>query len=191
LNRQKIRIEKAKPSIMLVPVLKLPEADSVSECKLKTIRIERPEGINIILGQCHFIKSVEDLYEVITGSVPGAKFGIAFSESSGPCLVRRAGTDQELIDLAVKNMLSIAAGHTFIVMLRNLYPINILNSIKNVPEVCNIYCATANTVRVIVGDTGEGRGILGVIDGNSPKGVEDDTETEKRKAFLREVGYKL
>ncbi len=163
----------------------------MSELKLKTVEIERPEGVNIILGQCHFIKSVDDLYEVISGGVPGAKFGIAFSESSGPCLVRRAGTDQELVDLAVKNMLNISAGHTFIVMLRNLYPINILNSVKNVPEVCNIYCATANPVRVIVADIGEGRGILGVVDGYSPKGVEDDAETEKRKAFLRKIGYKL
>jgi adenosine/AMP kinase len=163
----------------------------VSEFKLKTVEIERPEGVNIILGQCHFIKSVDDLYEVISGGVPGAKFGIAFSESSGPCLVRRAGTDQELVDLAVKNMLNVSAGHTFIIMLRNLYPINILNSVKNVPEVCNIYCATANPVRVIVADIGEGRGILGVVDGYSPKGVEDDAETEKRKAFLRRIGYKL
>jgi adenosine/AMP kinase len=163
----------------------------VSEFKLKTVEIERPEGVNVILGQCHFIKSVDDLYEVISGCVPGAKFGIAFSESSGPCLVRRAGTDQELIDLAVKNMLNISAGHTFIIMLRNLYPINILNSVKNVPEVCNIYCATANPVRVIVADIGEGRGILGVVDGYSPKGVEDDAETERRKAFLRRIGYKL
>ena len=163
----------------------------MSEVKLKTVKIDRPEGMNIILGQCHFIKTIEDLHEAISGGVPSAKFGIAFSESSGPCLIRRSGNDPELIDLAVKNMLNIAAGHTFIIMLRNLYPINILNSIKNVPEVCNIYCATANPVEVILAQNNLGRGIMGVIDGSSPKGIEDEKEIAERKSLLRKLGYKL
>jgi adenosine/AMP kinase len=163
----------------------------LAELKFSTVAIERPEGTNIILGQCHFIKSVEDLYEAVSGGVPGAKFGLAFSESSGPCLVRRAGTDPELTDLAVKDLLKISAGHVFIVMLRNLYPINVLNSIKNVPEVCNIYCATANRVEVIVAETDKGRGIVGVVDGNPPKGVEDEKASEERRLFLRKIGYKL
>ena len=163
----------------------------MSEVKLKTVKIDRPEGMNIILGQCHFIKTIEDLHEAISGGVPSAKFGIAFSESSGPCLIRRSGNDPELIDLAVKNMSNIAAGHTFIIMLRNLYPINILNSIKNVPEVCNIYCATANPVEVILAENNLGRGIMGVIDGSPPKGIEDEKEVEERKSLLRKLGYKL
>lgn len=163
----------------------------MSEVKLKTVKIDRPEGMNIILGQCHFIKTIEDLHEAISGGVPSAKFGIAFSESSGPCLIRRSGNDPELIDLAVKNMSNIAAGHTFIIMLRNLYPINILNSIKNVPEVCNIYCATANPVDVILAENNLGRGIMGVIDGSSPKGIEDEKEIAERKSLLRKLGYKL
>jgi adenosine/AMP kinase len=163
----------------------------MSEVKLKTVKIDRPEGMNIILGQCHFIKTIEDLHEAISGGVPSAKFGIAFSESSGPCLIRRSGNDPELIDLAVKNMLNIASGHTFIIMLRNLYPINILNSIKNVPEVCNIYCATANPVEVILAENDLGRGIMGVIDGSSPKGIEDEKEIAERKSLLRKLGYKL
>jgi adenosine/AMP kinase len=163
----------------------------MSEVKLKTVTIEKPEGMNIILGQCHFIKTIEDLHEAISGGVPNAKFGIAFSESSGPCLIRRSGNDTELIDLAVKNMLNIGAGHTFIIILRNLYPINILNSIKNVPEVCNIYCATANPVEVILVSNDVGRGIIGVIDGSSPKGVESAKEVEERKSLLRKLGYKL
>ena len=163
----------------------------MSEVKLKTVKIDRPEGMNIILGQCHFIKTIEDLHEAISGGVPSAKFGIAFSESSGPCLIRRSGNDPELIDLAVKNMLNIAAGHTFIIILRNLYPINILNSIKNVPEVCNIYCATANPVEVILAENDLGRGIMGVIDGSSPKDIEDEKEIAERKSLLRKLGYKL
>ncbi|TRO59054.1 adenosine-specific kinase [[Eubacterium] cellulosolvens] len=163
----------------------------MSEVKWNTTKIERPEGVNIILGQCHFIKTIEDLHEAISGGVPGAKFGIAFCESSGPCLIRRSGNDPELIDLAVKNMLNISAGHTFIVMLRNLYPINILNSIKNVPEVCNIYCATANPVEVILAESNLGRGIMGVIDGSPPKGIETEKEVAERKSLLRKLGYKL
>jgi adenosine/AMP kinase len=163
----------------------------MSEVKLKAVKINRPEGMNIILGQCHFIKTIEDLHEAISGGVPSAKFGIAFAESSGPCLIRRSGNDPELIDLAVKNMSNIAAGHTFIIMLRNLYPINILNSIKNVPEVCNIYCATANPVEVILAENNLGKGIMGVIDGSSPKGIEDEKEIAERKSLLRKLGYKL
>ena len=161
------------------------------DVKLKTVKIDRPEGTNIILGQCHFIKTIEDLHEAITGGVPNAVFGVAFSESSGPCLIRRSGNDPELIDLAVNNMLNIAAGHTFIIMLKNIYPINIMNSIKNVPEVCNIYCATANPLEVIVAENDLGRGIIGVIDGSSPKGVEKEKEIEERKSLLRKLGYKL
>jgi adenosine/AMP kinase len=163
----------------------------MEEVKLNIVKIERPEGVNVILGQTHFIKTVEDLYEALSASVPGAKFGLAFSESSGPCLVRRAGTDPELADFAVKNMVKISAGHTFIIMLRNLYPINVLNTIKDVPEVCSIFCATANPVEVIVADTGSGRGVLGVIDGQPPKGVEGEREIEERRALLRKIGYKL
>jgi adenosine/AMP kinase len=163
----------------------------MAEVRLKTIKIDRPEGINVILGQCHFIKTIEDLHETISGGVPNAKFGVAFSESSGPCLIRRSGNDPELVDLAVKNMLNIAAGHTFIIMLRNLYPINILNSIKNVPEVCTIYCATANPVEVILVENNVGRGIIGVVDGSSPKGVESERDVEERKSLLRKFGYKL
>ncbi|MGQ9542463.1 MAG: adenosine-specific kinase [Candidatus Bathyarchaeia archaeon] len=163
----------------------------MSEVQFKLVRVEKPDDVNMILGQSHFIKTVEDLYEAIVGSVPGAKFGLAFSESSGPCLVRKAGTDPELVDLAVKNMLSISAGHTFIILLRNLYPINVLNSIRNVPEVCNIYCATANPVEVIVAESGYGRGVVGVVDGQSPKGVEGNSEIEERRRFLRKIGYKL
>jgi adenosine/AMP kinase len=163
----------------------------MSEIKLKTVKIDRPEGTNIILGQCHFIKTIEDLHEVIVGGVPNAIFGIAFSESSGPCLIRSSGNDPELIDLAVKNMLNIAAGHTFIIMLKNIYPINIMNSIKNVPEVCNIYCATANPAEVILAENNLGRGIIGVIDGSSPKGIEKEKDIEERKSLLRKLGYKL
>jgi len=163
----------------------------VSDISLKIVSVERPEGVNVILGQTHFIKSVEDIYEAISGSVPGAKFGLAFSESSGPCLVRSAGNDQELVDLASKNLMNISAGHIFLVMLRNLYPINVLNSIKNVQEVCNIYCATANPVNVVLAETGEGRGVLGVIDGQSPKGIESKKDAEERRTLLRKIGYKL
>ena len=164
---------------------------TVSDISLKIVSVERPEGVNVILGQTHFIKSVEDIYEAISGSVPGAKFGLAFSESSGHCLVRSAGNDQELVDLAAKNLMNISAGHIFLVMLRNLYPINVLNSIKNVQEVCNIYCATANPVNVVLAETGEGRGVLGVIDGQSPKGIESKKDAEERRTLLRKIGYKL
>ena len=159
--------------------------------ELTTVKIENPDGLNLILGQTHFIKSVEDLHEALVTTVPGIKFGLAFNEASGPCLVRKTGTDEKLVDLAVKNAQAIGAGHMFIVFLDGAFPINVLNRIKDVPEVCRIYCATANPVEVIVVQTDQGRGILGVIDGNSPKGVETDADIQTRKEFLRKIGYKL
>jgi len=156
----------------------------------RVLRIEGPEGANIILGQSHFIKTVEDLHESIACGVPSAKFGLAFCESSGPCLVRSSGNDQELIDHAGKAALKIGAGHSFIVFLKDAYPINVLNQVKQVQEVCSIYAATANPIQVIVAETGQGRGILGVIDGSKPKGIETAKDIEDRKAFLRKIGYK-
>ncbi len=157
----------------------------------KVVRIEVPEGTNIILGQSHFIKSVEDLHEAVVGAVPNAKFGIAFNESSGPCLVRVSGNDQELTNLAGKSALKVGAGHVFILFLKDAYPINILDKIKAVPEVCSIYAATANPIQVIVAETGQGRGILGIIDGSKPKDIETPKDVEDRKNFLRKIGYKL
>jgi hypothetical protein len=159
--------------------------------ELKTVRIEKPKEANIILGQAHFIKTVEDLYEVLINSVPGIKFGLAFCESSGPCLVRVEGNDEKLEKLAGKNALALSAGHSFIIILENAYPINVLNAVKDVPEVCRIYCATANDVEVIIGETEQGRGILGVIDGHKSKGIEGEEDTQARKKFLRDIGYKL
>ncbi len=159
--------------------------------EIKTVKIENPDGLNFILGQTHFIKSVEDLHEALVTTVPGIKFGLAFNEASGPCLIRKTGTDEKLIDLAVKNAQSIGAGHIFIVFLDGAFPINVLNRIKDVPEVCQIYCATANPVEVVVAETKLGRGILGVIDGSSPQGVETAADIQARKEFLRKVGYKL
>ena len=159
--------------------------------ELTTVKIENPDGLNLILGQTHFIKSVEDLHEALVTTVPGIKFGLAFNEASGPCLVRKTGTDEKLIDLAVKNAQAIGAGHMFIMFLDGAFPINVLNRIKDVPEVCRIFCATANPVEVIIAQTDQGRGILGVIDGNSPKGVETDADIQTRKEFLRKIGYKL
>jgi adenosine/AMP kinase len=159
--------------------------------ELTTVKIENPDGLNLVLGQTHFIKSVEDLHEALVTAVPGIKFGLAFNEASGPCLVRKTGTDEKLIDLAVKNAQAIGAGHMFIVFLDGAFPINVLPRIKDVPEVCRIYCATANPVEVIIAQTDQGRGILGVIDGNSPKGVETDADIQTRKEFLRKIGYKL
>jgi hypothetical protein len=159
--------------------------------ELKTVKIDIPEGCNVILGQTHFIKTAEDLYETITTTVPQAKFGVAFTEASGPCLIRKEGNDKTLIDVCVKNLNSIGAGHVFCIILKDAFPINVLNAVKNCPEVCTIYCATANPVEVIVAEGSQGKGILGVIDGFSPKGVEDDAERAKRKEFLRKIGYKL
>jgi len=159
--------------------------------EIKAIKIDIPEGANIILGQTHFIKTAEDLYEIIVTGVPQAKFGIAFTEASGPCLIRTEGNDTELIDVCIKNLREIGAGHVFCIILRNVYPINVLNAIKNCQEVCNIYCATANPLEVIVAETGQGRGVMGVIDGFPPKGVEGDSDKAHRKEFLRKIGYKL
>jgi adenosine/AMP kinase len=159
--------------------------------ELKTVKIEKPADLNFILGQSHFIKTVEDLYEAIVQTVPGMKFGIGFCESSGPALVRYAGNDPKLIELAQKNALELACGHCFIVFMENGFPINILNTVKNVPEVCQVFCATSNPVEVIVAETESGRGILGVIDGVKSKGLETDADVKVRKYFLRKIGYKL
>lgn len=159
--------------------------------ELKTVKIDIPEECNIILGQTHFIKTAEDLYEVIATTIPQAKFGVAFTEASGPCLIRKEGNDKGLIEICVQNLRVIGAGHVFCIILRDAFPINVLNSIKNCAEVCSIYCATANPVEVVVAETGQGRGIMGVIDGFSPKGIETDDDVAKRKEFLRKIGYKL
>jgi len=158
--------------------------------ELKTVKMEFPEDANIIIGQTHFIKTAEDLYEVMVNAVPNAKFGLAFNEASGPCLVRAEGNDLELKALAIKNVKTIAAGHVFVIVLKDAFPINVLNAIKNCPEICSIFCATANEVEVIIAQTDLGRGLLGVIDGNSPKGVETDKDVRERKEFLRMIGYK-
>lgn len=158
---------------------------------LTSVTIEKPETINFILGQTHFIKTVEDIHEAMVTSVPGIKFGLAFCEASGKCLIRTSGTDEEMITLARKNARNIAAGHSFIIFLgEDFYPINVLNTIKMVPEVCHIFCATANPTNVIVAEDEQGRGILGVIDGFPPKGVEDEEGVAWRKGFLRMIGYK-
>jgi uncharacterized protein len=158
--------------------------------ELQSVRLEIPENGNIIVGQSHFIKTVEDLYEALVNTVPQMKFGIAFNEASGPCLTRVDGNDDALKQLATLNATAIAAGHTFVIAMRDGYPINVLGRIKDVPEVCNIFCATANPVEVIVAVSEQGRGILGVIDGSSPKGVETEDDVEKRRGFLRMIGYK-
>lgn len=149
-----------------------------------------PADCNIILGQSHFIKTVEDLYEAMVNSVPGIAFGLAFCEASGPCLVRKDGTDSELVDFAVQNMHRLASGHSFLIIMRNAFPINVLPAIKDCREVLNIFCATANPVQVILAKTEQGRGIMGIIDGNSPKGIELDTDISHRKKFLRDISYK-
>lgn len=153
-------------------------------------KIEIPQDCNIIFGMSHFIKTVEDLYEILINSFPGIKFGLAFNEASGPCLVRKEGNDNELIDIAVQNQHRIAAGHTFLIILRNAFPINVLRDIKLCRETTTIFCATANPVEVILAETKQGRGVLGVIDGFSPKGIELDTDITDRKKFLRTIGYK-
>lgn len=159
--------------------------------ELKLVQIEKPDEVNIILGQSHFIKTVEDLHEALVGTVPGIEFGLAFCEASGPSLVRTSGTSAELIELASGNALAIGAGHVFFIALGNAYPINVLNAIKNVPEVCRIFCATANPTQVIVAESSQGRGVLGVIDGNPPAGLETDADAADREALLRQIGYKL
>jgi len=155
------------------------------------VAIDKPGDLNLILGQAHFIKTVEDLYEVLVGVSPHLRFGLAFCESSGPRLVRRAGNDEELVELAVNNALAIGAGHCFIIFLREGFPVNVLNQVKGVPEVCRIFCATANPIEVVIAETEQGRGILGVIDGGAPLGVETDDDERERKELLRSIGYKL
>jgi uncharacterized protein len=159
--------------------------------ELKTVKIEKPADMNFILGQSHFIKTVEDVYEAIVQTVPGMKFGIGFCESSGPALVRWAGNDSSLIELAQKNAMNLSCGHALIIFMDDGFPINILNTIKSVPEVCHIFCATANPVEVIIAETDQGRGILGVVDGVKTQGIETDADIKVRKEFLRKIGYKL
>ena len=158
--------------------------------ELSTVALEIPENGNLILGQTHFIKSVEDLYEALVNTVPQMKFGIAFNEASGPCLTRVDGNDDTLKSLAAKNATAIAAGHIFVIVMRDGYPINVLSRIKEVPEVCSIFCATANPVEVVVAQSALGRGVLGVIDGSPPKGVETAADAQNRRDFLRKIGYK-
>jgi adenosine/AMP kinase len=156
----------------------------------EAVPMEIPEEANIIVGQTHFIKSVEDIYEAVVNTVPQAKFGLAFNEASGPCLTRTDGNDDLLKGAAVRNAQALAAGHVFVLLIRHAYPVNLLNALRNVPEVCNIFCATANPLQVVIAKTEAGRGVMGVIDGAPPKGVEDHEQTAKRKQFLRTIGYK-
>jgi adenosine/AMP kinase len=158
---------------------------------LLTVKVEKPEATNFILGQAHFIKTVEDIHEAIVATTSQMRFGLAFCESSGPALVRRSGNDEALIELATNNALAVAAGHSFFVFMENGFPVNILNAIKAVPEVCRIFCATANPVEVVVAESAQGRAILGVVDGCSPKGVEGEQDVLARLRFLRQIGYKL
>ncbi len=155
------------------------------------VNVRIPEGLNAILGQSHFIKTAEDLFEALVNAVPGIKFGLAFCESSGPCLVRVEGNDEDLKQLASRTALELSAGHTFIIFMRDAFPINVLDKVKSVPEVCNIFLATANPFQVILAQTDQGRGILGVIDGFASKGIETDKDIKERKVFLRKIGYKL
>jgi adenosine/AMP kinase len=157
---------------------------------LKLVPIENPSERNLILGQSHFIKTVEDLHEALVTAIPGIQFGLAFCEASGPCLIRHSGTNEELEQLAVRNAEAIGAGHSFIVFLQDAFPINVMHAVKRVPEICHVFCATANSVQVVIAENEQGRGILGVIDGSSPNGVETDEDTACRKAFLRTIGYK-
>jgi len=160
--------------------------------ELVSVSIEKPEAVNLILGQSHFIKTVEDLHEALVGAVPGIKFGLAFCEASGPALVRASGTDDELVELARKNALALSAGHSFIVFLGDgFYPVNVLNAIKMVPEVCRVFCATANPVQVVLAETDQGRGILGVVDGFKSLGIETEEDVAQRRDLLRMIGYKL
>ncbi len=159
--------------------------------EIASVRVENPEGLNVVIGQTHFIKTAEDLYEAVENSVPQAKFGIAFCEASGPCLVRVEGNDAGLKDLAVRNALAIGAGHTFVMFLRDAYPVNVLRAIRDTPEVVTIFCATSNPVDVLVAENPRGRGVVGVIDGERPKGVETDADRKQRMEFLRKIGYKL
>jgi adenosine/AMP kinase len=157
---------------------------------LLTVHMEIPDEANIIIGQSHFIKTVEDIYEAVATTAPQARFGLAFNESSGACLIRSEGNDQNLCDIAIRNAKALAAGHVFVLMLQNAYPINLLNAIRNVPEVCSIFCATANPVEVVLAHSEQGNGVLGVIDGSSPKGIEGEAEVGWRHDLLRKIGYK-
>ncbi len=159
--------------------------------EIRTVSLEIPADCNVILGQTHFIKTAEDLYEIIATSVPQARFGVAFTEASGPCLIRTEGNSQDLIEACVRNVHAVGAGHVFCIVLQNAFPINVLTQIKNCPEVCRIFCATANPVEVVVAETSQGRGVMGVIDGFPPKGVETAQDKANRKEFLRTIGYKL
>jgi adenosine/AMP kinase len=159
--------------------------------EIQVVPLENPESVNVILGQSHFIKTVEDLHEAMVNSVPGIQFGLAFCEASGEALVRKTGTSDALVSLAVENALAIGAGHVFVLFVGNAFPVNVLNAVKGVPEVCRVYCATANPVQVLVAETEQGRGVVGVVDGISPKGVEDDAATQARMSLLRQIGYKL
>ena len=159
--------------------------------EMKTVNIELPDDCNLILGQAHFIKTIEDLYEIIATTVPQAQFGIAFSEASGPCLLRTEGNDSRLISLCASYLQALGAGHIFCILLKNAFPISVLNQIKNCPEVCRIFCATANPLEVIIAESSQGRGVMGVIDGFSPRGVETSEDKARRKEFLRKIGYKL
>ena len=158
---------------------------------LFSVTIEKPDSVNLIFGQSHFIKTVEDLHEALVGTVPGIEFGLAFCEASEPALVRTSGTSPEMVELATKNALAIGAGHSFLILLKNAFPINVLNAVKAVPEVCHIFCATANAVEVVLVESEEGRAVLGVVDGRSPKGVESEEDVAERKAMLRKFGYKF
>ncbi len=159
--------------------------------ELKTVKIEPPKDANTILGMAHFIKTAEDLYEALVNSVPDIKFGVGFCESSGPCLIRHEGNDDELRKLAAEKTLEIGCGHSFLVFIKNAYPLNVLDKIKKVPEVCTIYAATANPLEVIIAETSQGRGIVGVVDGLKSKGIENDQDIAERRMFLRKIGYKL
>jgi adenosine/AMP kinase len=159
--------------------------------EITSVKLEIPEDCNVILGQTHFIKTTEDLYEILATTVPQAQFGIAFSEASGPCLIRTEGNNSKLVDVCVKNLQAVGAGHVFCILLKNAFPINVLNQVKNCAEVCRIFCATANPVEVIVAASSQGKGVLGVIDGFSPRGVETPEDKAHRKEFLRKIGYKL
>ena len=157
---------------------------------LETVRLEFPADANIIVGQTHFIKTAEDMYEAVVNTVPQAKFGLAFNEASGPCLIRSEGNDDNLRQIAISNAQKIGAGHVFVLILKSAYPINLLNTLQNVPEVCSIFCATANPLQVVIAKSEQGRGVMGVIDGSSPKGVEGADGVQWRKEFLRKIGYK-
>ena len=163
----------------------------MSEPAISVVPVDVPEGLNVILGQSHFIKTVEDLYEALVGTSPHLRFGLAFCEASGPRLVRRAGNDDALVAHAVEQALAIGAGHSFVVFLREGFPVNVLNQVQAVPEVCHVFCATANPVQVLVAETGQGRGVLGVVDGGSPLGVEGEDDERDRRKLLRDIGYKL